>query len=268
MSKKQIIKLINPRKELFKWGPIEFRMIYGGGFMEFILVHMVKSGYYPWPWPPSLCIFENGRMTWINESLAVCQTGLKYFKKYFLNPKNYKEHWQRWEKWIEEYEKTARIFNSLNFKKLTNQELYRYLKLLYDLNGKFWLIVHVPEIANWGGEYFLKSILKAKFGQKAEEHLEVLSAPVKFSFFQQEELDLLEIGFVKEKTKRQKLLAAHSKNYCWLLNSYGGNQVLSKNYFEKKLKTLIQKKSPRAKISEIKNIIKKKMIYKNSKFKT
>lgn len=253
---------IDPKKELFKWGPIEFRLIYGSGFMEFILVKMIESKYYPWPWPPSLCILENGKMTWINENLAVCKTGLKYFSKYFLNLKNYQKHWQWWKKWIKEYKNVVRILSGLDLKKLTDKELYKYAKLFYDFNGEFWLIVHVPEIANWGGEYLLKSILKTKFGQKAEEYLEILSTPIKFSFFQQEELDLLKIGLIKNPRIKQQALAKHTNNYSWLLNSYGGNRILKKEYFEKKLNLLIKEKIPQKKIAEINNAIKNNKIRK------
>lgn len=246
---------INPKKELYKWGPIEFRLIYGSGFMEFILVKMIGLKYYPWPWPLSLCILKNGKMTWISENLAVCKTGLKYFEKYFLNLKNYQKHWQRWEKWMKEYKSVARILSRLDPRKLTDKELYKYAKLFYDFNGKFWLIVHVPEIANWGGEYLLENILHEKFGQKAEEYLEILSTPIKFSFFQQEELDLLKIGLIKNPRKKREALIKHASSYSWLLNSYGGDRILKKEYFEKKLNLLIKEKTPQKKIAEINNLI-------------
>lgn len=194
-------------------------------------------------------------MIWINENLALSQTGLKYFKKYFLNLKNYQKHWQKWENWINEYEQKAQELNRVDLKKLTNRELHECLKSFYDLKISFWPIVHVPEIANWGGEYFLKNRLKKLFKDKANEYLEILSAPVKLSFFQQEELDLLQAAFVKNKKEKQKTLQNHAKKYHWVLNSYGGNRILKKEHFEKKLKSLLRDKSARIKIREIKNII-------------
>ena len=245
---------INPNKELFKWGPIEFRAIYPSAFMDTILLRLTK--HYSWSWPANLCLFENGRMVWLNEYLALRRAGLKYFRKYFLNLENYQKHWQKWEDWVDEYEEMAQILEKLNLKKLPDKELYRHLENLYNLSIRLWLIVHVPEIANWGGEYLLKNKLKRLFKDRMEEYLEVLSATIKFSFFQQEELDLLQLSFIKNKKEKEKALAEHAKNYRWLLNSYGGNRILKKDYFKKKLKSLLKEKKAEARIKEIKNIIK------------
>ena len=92
----------------------------------------------------------------------------------------------------------------LDFNKLTDKELYSHLNSFYKLNINFWLIVHVPEVANWGGEYLLRKKLQRLSKEKAEEYLEILSAPVKFSFFQQEELDLLKLDYIKNKEVQLK----------------------------------------------------------------
>jgi len=244
---------IDPKKELFKWGPIKFRLIYPSFFMKTLCFYVIK--YNSWPWPPNLCILKNGKGVWMANDLILSRVGLKYFKKYFLNLKNYQKHWQRWEKWIKEYREAITAFEQLNFKKLTNRELYKHLKYFYDLEIRFWLIVHVPEIANWGGEYLLKNKLEKLFKNKASRYLEILSAPVKSSFFQQEELDLLKIGSIKDRDKKQKAFENHSKKYFWILNSYGGNRILKKEYFEKKLKDLLKNSNPKTKIQDIKNIV-------------
>lgn len=244
---------INPKKELFKWGPIKLRLVYPSLFIEVILVRATK--HYPWAWPPSLCIFKNGIATWVCEDLALSKGGSKYFKRYFLNLKNYKKHWLAWKNWIKEYQDFVKNFEQTNFRKLSNREFYRHLNYFYDLNIRFWLITHVPEYANWGGEYLLKNKLKKRYKNKADEYLEILSAPVKFSFFQEEEIDLLKIAFMKKKKEGQKALKEHAKNYHWILNSYGGNRVLKKEYFEKKLTELLKEKPAQKKIQEIKNTI-------------
>lgn len=48
----------------------------------------------------------------------------------------------------------------------------------------------------------------------------------------------------------------HAQKYYWILNSYGGNQVLKINYFRDKLKELLRRKIAKNKIKEIENIIK------------
>ena len=246
---------INPQKKLFKWGPIEFKLIYGSFFIEAILIKIDK--YYPWYWPPTLCLFNHKKIIWVNDNLKLQKVGLKYFKKYFLNLKNYQTHWQKWKNWIIEYEKISQELEHIKWQKINNKELNILLKRFYNFNINFWLIVHVPEIANWGGEYFLKNKLKKIDKDKADQYLEILSAPIKYSFFQAEELDLLKIDFIRNKAERQKALSQHAKKYHWLLNSYGGNRVLKTNYFANKLKELLQEKSAEQKIKKIKNNINK-----------
>ena len=68
---------INPKKELFKWGSIKFKLIYPSIFVEVILLRVTK--YCPWFWPPILCIVKNGIVTWVCEDLSLGKEGLKYF---------------------------------------------------------------------------------------------------------------------------------------------------------------------------------------------
>lgn len=272
MTRREIIKFleknkinINPQKELFKWGPIDFKLIYGSLFIEAILARV--GDYYPWRWPPELFIIQKGRIIFMINDLELRKVGLKYFKRYFLNLKNYRAHWRKWENWVQEYELAARELRRVKWSEISDKELSGLLKRFYDININFWLIVHVPEIANWGGEYFLKNKLKNLFQSKAEEYLEILSAPVKFSFFQQEELDLLSLSPIKDKKEFQEKLKQHAKRYFWLLNSYGGNRILGTDYFASKLKELLQEKSAEQKIKEIKDNINKNKIRKSQLIK-
>lgn len=244
---------INPKKELFKWGPIEFKLFYGSIYIKAILIGTAKR--YPWPMPPAVALAENGKLLFIVQQLPLSLVGLKFFRRYFLNLKNYKTHWKKWENWVAEYEAMSREFNQLDLKKLSDKDLYNKFKPLYDLNFHFWIVAHVPEISNWGGEYLLKKKLKNLYKNKADEYLEILSAPVKFSFFQQEELDLLSLASIKKKEEFKKALKNHANNYCWLLNSYGGNRILKPDYFVSKLKELLKEKNASQKIKEIKNTI-------------
>lgn len=238
---------INPSKELFKWGPIEFRQIYSSGLFDVILVNIKKN--YKWPWPPSLSFQKDGKILWVSGKEALCKTGLKYFKKYFLNLKEYNNHWKRYEKWIEDYETIAKGLDKINFQKLTEKELNNLLSEFINLILNFWLIVHVPEIANWGGEYLLRKELEKISKENADKYLEILTASVKLSFFQKEELDLLKC--------QSNEINKHASNYRWILNSYGGNRILTPGYFRKKRKELTKDKIPKEKIKEIQGIIRK-----------
>lgn len=184
---------------------------------------------------------------------------------------------------MQDYKTLESKYSKINFSKTSNKELLILFQEFYQFNIKFWLIVHVPEIANWGGEYLLINILKKIDETKADEYLEILSAPVKYSFFQKEELDLLKIVSLchPEREKRvegsptdvgshsreilhcvqndktvRRILETHAQKYHWILNSYGGDRVLKVEYFAKKLKELLKEKTVEEKIKEIQNVIK------------
>jgi phosphohistidine swiveling domain-containing protein len=261
------MNMINPKKELFKWGPIEFKVFYGSFFVEALWLHVYKN--YPWPWPPFYFIHHQGRATFVGDDLELRRTGENYFKKYFLDLKNYKKHWALWEKWMREYEKRAEQYEKINFSKISDSELLNLFQDFYKFNIKFWLIVHVPEIANWGGEKMLRQRLEKIDKERVDEYLEILSAPVKYSFFQKEELELLGVALKCQSVIPAKagihgspigsgmtLLKRHAQKYRWLLNSYGGNRILKTNYFAEKLKELLKEKTADEKIKEIQNIVK------------
>ncbi len=245
--------IIDPKKELFKWGPIDFKILYGSCFMKVVLTSTKK--FYKWAWPSYLVLYQDGRGLWINEMKALQGVGLKYFSYYLLDKKFYLQHWSKYQQWIKDYQKISRELEKINWKDISDQKLYNHLKEFYDFNLKFWIIVHVPEIANWGGEYLLRQKLKKLFKDKADEYLEILSAPIKPSFFQTEELDLLKLANIKDKDDYSKALKKHAIKYYWLLNSYGGNRVLKSGYFDKKLQDLLKEKSAKIRIDEIKNNI-------------
>jgi phosphohistidine swiveling domain-containing protein len=245
---------IDPKEKLFKWGPIDMKLVYGSGFIFGILREIKK--YYPWSWPPVFFLIDyKGKGLWINGDKALREVGLNYFKKYFLNQKNYNNQWRKFEDWIAEYSAAATDLEE-NFRRdISKQELGRELEYFADLVLRFWLIVHVPEIANWGGEYLLHQELEKIDPTHADEYLEILSAPVKYSFFQEEELALLQLGKIKNQRELSEALKQHSKNWHWILNSYGGNRVLSPEYFGNKLKELLKHDKAANIIKQIKNKI-------------
>jgi phosphohistidine swiveling domain-containing protein len=245
---------IDPNKELFKWGPIDMKLVYGSGFIFGVLREIKK--YYQWSWPPVFFLIDyKGKGLWINDDKALRNAGLKYFKKYFLNQNNYDKQWQKFEDWLKEYSAAATVLED-NFRRdISKKELDRELEYFADLVLRFWLIVHVPEIANWGGESLLKKELQKIDRDKADEYLEILSAPVKYSFFQEEELALLQLVKIKSQAELADGLKEHAKNWHWILNSYGGNRVLSPEYFGNKLKELLKRDKAENIIKEIKDKI-------------
>ena len=150
---------INPQQELFKWGGIDFRIFYGSVFIETILAEAAQN--LPWSWPPTLCIVVNGEITWVNEYLALQKVGLRYFRKYFLDFKEYEKLWKQWEIWVKDYQIISRQLENVKWSDLSSKELLKLVKGFHKLNVRFWLIVHIPEVANWGGEHLLKKKIES-----------------------------------------------------------------------------------------------------------
>lgn len=233
--------MINPTKPLFRWGPIEYKIFYGAFFNEALWVQVPQV--YPWPWPDTYGLFDQGRCTFVLEEEALRDAGEKYFIKYFLNKNNFKKQWLWWENWLGEFAALARTLETINLRKLSKDNLAEVFETFYKFNILFWVVVHVPEVANWGGERMLQKKLEGIDKEKAKEYLEILSAPVKYSFFQKEQMDLLNIGLKTNQGKRESSLVKHAVKYRWLLNSYGGNRVLNKSYFKEELRRLLKKES-------------------------
>ncbi|HTX87254.1 MAG TPA: PEP-utilizing enzyme [Candidatus Nanoarchaeia archaeon] len=245
---------INPREELFKWGPIDMKLVYGSGFIFGVLREIKK--YYQWSWPPVFFFIDyQGKGLWVNGYSALREVGLKYFKKYFLNQKNYNNQWEKFEDWLQEYSVVSADLEKNFRRNISKKGLSKDLEKFADFVLRFWLIVHVPEIANWGGEYLLKKELEKIDPARADEYLEILSAPVKYSFFQEEELALLQLAKIKSRAELAEGLKDHAKNWHWILNSYGGNRVLNPEYFSGKLKELLKRDRAENIIKEIKSKI-------------
>lgn len=244
---------VDPKQELFKWGPIKIRFLYVSYFTENIWEEKLQS----WAWPPMIWSFDHGYGTAILEYPALRAVGEKYFTRYLLNKKNFQRLWLCYREWIKEYKKFTQRVNAARLRNLHDKELEGMYRDFCGLNSAFWYIVHVPEVANWGGEQMLLRELRAIDQVKAEAYLEVLAAPAKYSFFQEEEIQLLLLAARTPKHKISEALTAHAQKYAWVLNSYGGDRILSSKYFYDKLRALTRHQTPQQAIAKIKQNLQK-----------
>jgi len=246
------MKIFNPKTDLFKWAPLEGKLVYVQPFIMTAFFNMPDK--YDWICPPTLILFDHSTLVWINERSGIDSYGAEYLKKYFLDLENNKNLWEEWDNWIKEFNESTEELENLDFKELTDEQLYERLASFYNLNISFWLIALVSEFSNIGGEGYFRKKLEKLFGDKANQHLEVLLTPTKLSFLQQEELDLLKLASHQDRTEALK---EHSEKYHWLLNSYIGNRVLDVNYFKEKLEELLKQKPAEQHIKEIQDTVEK-----------
>ncbi|OGY43117.1 MAG: hypothetical protein A3J62_03385 [Candidatus Buchananbacteria bacterium RIFCSPHIGHO2_02_FULL_38_8] len=240
---------IDPQGELFKWGPIDGKLIYPD-FFNVAFVRFQKAGFKSWPdvlWLASkekmLCVLDNNNLY---------ECGRKNFIKFILVDNQFKKFYQSWRNSLKKFLTFKKEISPEKLKRLTIKQLVDFYQQWVKYYLGFWTVGELPEVANWGGEIILKEKLKKLVPADNFIYIfERLSAPVNLSFYQKAEFDLLKL---KEFSKRPKLfkqkIDIYQKKYFWILNSYHHTRVLDQNYFKKELATYSFKKA-QAKIKEL-----------------
>ncbi len=116
------------------------------------------------------------------------------------------------------------------------------------------------------GDKILATILE-KIPKEKRKQVEILTAPIKHTFLNDEELGLLKIGLQFKQTGKisEEDLKKHTKKFFWIRNNYKNTKPMSLQEFEKRLHASIAElteKQVTAKIAELEtyeqDLIKKK----------
>ncbi|MFH0857088.1 MAG: hypothetical protein V1860_04275, partial [bacterium] len=227
--------LPNPKNKIFQWGPIDGRPIYpdywGHGCLKF------NKDFKP-GWPVFLLYINEEKFYCLLDYKKLYANGEEVFKKYILDDREFKKNYEKWEDITDKFKK---YYHLITAQDLANLDEDGFKKLFFAWNKflgfEFWNIGSLPEVANWGGERMLERELKKYIKNEKDFNLvyEKLSAPDDFSFYQEEELDLLKVRMIGDKKMRERKLKAHQQKYFWLLNSYHHTQILGIDYFRKEM---------------------------------
>ncbi len=242
---------IDPLGELFKWGPIDGKLIYPD-FFNVAFTHFQKDGFYSWP--DNLWLVRKDKMLCVVDNTNLYECGRKNFIKFILVNSQFKKFYQGWQNKVGEFLALGKTINQSQLEKLKGSQLADFYQLWEEIYLSFWTIGLLPEVANWGGEIVLKEKLEKLVPPKDFIYIyERLSAPLNLSFYQRADLDLLRL---KKFTKKPKLfeqkLITYQKKYFWILNSYHHTRILDKDYFRKELAHYSFKKA-QTKIKELEN---------------
>jgi len=258
---KQINKInINPNKELFIWGPIDARPVYPDIWYS----ALTQFGKRFVAWPSFLMWVHEEKITFICDYKQLRDIGEENFKKFILADNEFRKNYNEWQTIIKEFLKYTVEKSKTKIENMNKAELRDVFNCFFSIYQKFWVIGLLPELSNWGGEQMLRKELSKKIKNEKEFSfvLERLSAPEDYSFYQEEELDLLKIKrFENNKKEFDKKLAEHRQKFFWLLNSYHHTKILSVEHFKKELSALSVKEAPGKlmKITALKeNILKEK----------
>lgn len=246
--------MVNPNKELFRWGPFDGRPIYTSYYMIAIAKQLPKR--YKYKWPEILLYFIKDKMTFISDYSDLRKAGKKHFNTWLMNDKNLKKIEFDFDKAIRELNKFYRKISNIYLDSLNDKQLFGIYNKWFKLYIDFWTSGLVPELANWGGEQILKEELSKKIKNEKDfiTAFEKLAAPERLSFYQEEQLKLLNLKKYEKTKNFNNLLKEHVKKYFWIRNNYFEQKVLNKEYFKKQLADM---EEVHLKINDIENIPKK-----------
>lgn len=208
---------------------------------EFIEVCSKLFGekYHSPGWPETILLFRDEKMVWVNQMESLRSFGKEIFLQYMVNPKTRTEIYGRWKTELNLLLQFQEKITPKNLERLSNSELNSLVEEFFRCTINFWIDTIPAELGNYGSEEVLMAGLKKFFSSQkkslSKEELslimEVLSAPEKPSFYQEEEIELAE-------TNGFDALNLHQKKYFWLQNSYAGTKILSVEYFAERARKI------------------------------
>lgn len=165
-----------------------------------------------------------------NEFPALRMAGLRVFKKFMLPVKKRAAIYREWQKYVKQLSSLEGRLARARLSELSDGELLKWWQNLHHTYLNFWVTGMVPELGNYGTDKFLDQELRKviKDRVKISEAMEILTAPEKLSFYQEEEINLA----------RCRDLKKHQQKYFWLKNSYAGTQVLPLSFFARRREEL------------------------------
>ena len=227
---------VDPRSELFRWGPAPLKL--GGHQYWFIPFCLELSKHYGFTWPEGLFFDKGGRsQLFINEYKPLRALGRNIFSTVIRPHQARHALWRKWQNARDELMALQRRIQPAYLGNLSAQGFYDLLTQWQASYKHFWVVSAPPEIATWGLEGMIRERLQALKLSDTEFRaaFELLTSPTRHSFFNEEQIDLLQISLLSNTAKRTRALQKHQTNYFWLHNSYADTFVLLMSFFRKEM---------------------------------
>ncbi|MDO8626016.1 MAG: PEP-utilizing enzyme [Candidatus Magasanikbacteria bacterium] len=207
--------------DIFRWGPVPGKFLYVSTFVE--THYQAFRAKFAENWSETLWMFKDGRSFWVNNTPDVVAAGQRVFVKYMLPSISREGIYKEWQGYDREIASLEKHIGSLKLSAASDSELLKLWNNFNDLYLKFWVAGSIPELANYGSTEYLTEKLKPIITDQDElrSALEVLTAPEQISFYQEEEIALVNTSDLKK----------HVEQFYWLKNSYAGTQILSESWF-------------------------------------
>lgn len=206
--------------ELTVWGPVSGKAFYA---------YWIKSNFYDFPklygglsWPTALELIRGERFAVILDQQELTNTGGKVFLQEMLPLDRREAIRTECERALAVLKLVEGEIDVVALPALSDDAFLALWNRFLDSVDAFWVHTVVPELSNYGSTEVLRRAI-APHVPEAElpAVLEALTAPEELSFYQIEEIELLETDEIKE----------HASKYVWLKNGYDLVQALTERFF-------------------------------------
>lgn len=218
---------LDPHKEIFKWGPTPFYIYYADCFDVFFIDYPEEFPGYGWP--DFLALFKENRMVWMHEADALQRNGEKLFLEMMLPREKRESVRAQWMVAHHDFTMLNQEIGATDLSLLSFEAFQDVLLRFGKLLKTFWVYAILPELSNYGSSDVLRRSLVPFVPEEQMMHvMEILTAPEGKSFYQEEEIDLVETDDI----------TVHQQKYFWLRNSYANVEVLPVEFFAERKKLL------------------------------
>jgi len=233
--------MIDVRKQLDQWGPIDGRVLYNSFW--FTPISDLIERDYGTPWPEIVGVYEEGRMAFYWERDAMERDATRAIKTWIVPTARRKKLWTRYQLIIErlnqESKRIAAASGRDDESDFSAQALAWYERLM-----DFWSIASVAELANFGAPLYMRALLGRRVPQEhIDEVLEILLAPTRLSFHQKNEVELLLLA--ARRPAPQKAWESFVRRWHWVSNSYYESKTLTREDFMNEVRSMDAKERAR-----------------------
>jgi phosphoenolpyruvate synthase/pyruvate phosphate dikinase len=185
-----------------------------------------------------VCFFDSGKADWYLDMKDVNRGAKVMIQKAKHNPKISKKMLADWRQDEEKFEDFFyKIFSKLNLQKMADDKLAALWNKFWNLCLKRQTSSSIIDHFALGTDVLIRDMLRKELKDKVTRETDftklfsIATAPVRQSFINKAEIDLLKIITGKSKEK----LSDYQKRYYWIKNNYFLAQEISIDDFEKEI---------------------------------
>jgi len=224
-------------QKIWRWGPVKGWVITADFPCTGILVRMPK--YTGYEWAAGTLLMNQGEMIWTQNWLPMVEASTRAFYGVMMSPEKRSEIAKSYDAVVGELRAYAKLVYRDGVSDLTDEVLIEQFASWREQVMDFWAWASPGECATFGGEEEIRLAVEANWsGREVAEIMEVLTAPIALSFFQDAELNLLER--VLECENESQALQEHVTNFYWLDNGYYGSRRRTEIEAKKMLDSLLE----------------------------